>query len=81
VPATPNTVPWVALRGDAGIDQLCRLTGYQIALSNAELKKLYGTKAAYLAKVQQRVDELTRQGWSLPLYKDQILADASAVTF
>jgi hypothetical protein len=81
VPATPNTVPWVALRGDAGIDQLCRLTGYQIALSNAELKKLYGTKAAYLTKVQQRVDELTRQGWSLPVYKDQILADAAAVNF
>ena len=81
VPATPNTVPWVALRGDAGIDQLCRLTGYQIALSNAELKKLYGSKAAYLAKVQQRVDELTRQGWSLSIYRDQILADAAAVSF
>jgi hypothetical protein len=81
VPATPDTAPWVALRGQAGIDQLCRLTGYQIALSNAELKKLYGTKAAYLTKVQQRVDELTRQGWSLPVYKDQILADAAAVNF
>ena len=81
VPATPNTVPWVALRGDAGIDQLCRLTGYQLALSSAELKKLYGSKAAYLTKVQQRVDELTRQGWSLPLYKEQILADAAAVNF
>jgi hypothetical protein len=81
VPATPNTVPWVALRGDAGIDQLCRLTGYEIALSSAELKKLYGTKAAYVTKVQQRVDELTRQGWSLPVYRDQILADASAVMF
>jgi hypothetical protein len=81
VPATPNTVPWVALRGAAGIDQLCRLTGYQMALSNADLKKLYGTKGAYLTKVQQRVDELTRQGWSLRVYREQILADAAAVTF
>jgi hypothetical protein len=81
VPATPNTVPWVALRGEAGIDQLCRLTGYQMALSSAELKKLYGSKATYLMKVQQRVDELTRQGWSLPLYREQIVADAAAVNF
>jgi hypothetical protein len=80
-PPTPNTVPWVALRGDAGIDQLCRLTGYQIALSPAELRKLYRTKADYVAKVRQRLDELTRQGWSLPLYRDQILADAAAVSF
>jgi hypothetical protein len=60
---------------------LCRLTGYQIALSNAELKRLYGTKAAYLTKVRERVDDLTRQGWSLPLYRGQILADAMAVDF
>jgi len=81
VPPTPNTVPWVALRGQAGIDQLCRLTGYQIAMSPAELRKLYGTKAAFVSKVQQRLDELTRQGWSLPVYRDQILADAAAVSF
>jgi hypothetical protein len=81
VPATPNTVPWVALRGEAGIDQLCRLTGYQIALSPAELRKLYRTKAEYVSKVRQRLDDLTRQGWSLPLFRDQILADAEAVTF
>jgi hypothetical protein len=81
VPATPNTVPWVALRGEAGIDQLCRLTGYQIAMTGPELKKLYGSKDQYVAKVRARVDELTKQGWSLPLYRDQILADASKVSF
>ena len=62
VPATPNTLPWVALRGDAGIDQLCRLTGYEIALSGAELKKLYGTRQRAVTKVQQRVDELSTAG-------------------
>lgn len=81
VPATPNTVPWVALRGEAGIDQLCRLTGYQIPLAAGELRARYGSQAAYLAKVQQRVDELTRDGWSLPVYRDQILADAANVKF
>lgn len=81
VPATPNTVPWVALRGEAGIDQLCRLTGYQVPLTDAELKKLYTNKQNFLAKVRQRVDELTRQGWSLPVYREQILADAAKADF
>ena len=81
MPPTPNTVPWVALRGEAGIDQLCRLTGYEIAMTAPELKKLYGSKDQYVAKVRARVDELTRQGWSLPLYRNQILTDASKVTF
>jgi hypothetical protein len=31
--------------------------------------------------VRQRVDELTRQGWSLPVYREQILADAAKVNF
>jgi hypothetical protein len=60
---------------------LCRLTAYEIALAPARLKQLYGTKAGYVAKVRARVDELTRQGWSLPVYRDQILADATKVTF
>jgi hypothetical protein len=79
--ATPGAAPWVALRGEQGIDQLCRLTAYEIAFAPAQLKQLYGTKAAYVAKVRERVDELTRQGWSLPVYRDQILADAAKVTF
>jgi hypothetical protein len=29
----------------------------------------------------QRLDELTRRGWSLPVYRDVILADASAIEF
>lgn len=81
VPATPNTVPWVALRGEAGINQLCGLTGYQIAMTPEQLRTLYGNKQGYLAKVRASVDETTRKGWSLPLYKDQILADAAKVNF
>lgn len=81
VPPTPNTVPWVALRGEAGINQLCGLTAYQIALAPEQLKKMYGSEQNYVAKVRQRVDELTRQGWSLPVYRDQILADADKVAF
>jgi hypothetical protein len=46
-----------------------------------ELKKLYGSKEQYVTKVRQRIDELTRQGWSLPVYRNQILADATKVSF
>ena len=42
---------------------------------------LYKNKQDYVAKVQKRVDELTAQGWSLPLYTQQILADAAKVNF
>jgi hypothetical protein len=81
VPPTPNTVPWVSRRTVEGIDDLCHLTGYQIAMTAPELKKLYGSKEQYVAKVRERVDELTRQGWSLPVYRSLILADAAKVTF
>ena len=81
VPPTPNTVPWVSRRTVEGIDDLCRLTGYQIAMTAPELKKLYGSKEQYVAKVRARVDELTRQGWSLPVYRNLILADAAKVNF
>ena len=50
-------------------------------MSAPELKKLYGSKDRYVAKVRERVDELTRQGWSLPVYRSQILADATKVSF
>lgn len=81
VPPAPHTVPWVALRGEAGIDQLCRLTGYEIAMTPDQLRKRYGNRENFLAKVRQRVDDLTRQGWSLPIYRDRILADAARVSF
>jgi hypothetical protein len=81
VPPTPNTVPWVSRRTAEGIDDLCHLTGYQMAMTAPELKKLYGSKEQYVAKVRERVDELTRQGWSLPVYRNLILADASKVNF
>jgi hypothetical protein len=81
VPPTPDTLPWVSRRTADGIDDLCHLTGYQIPLTAPELKKLYGSKDRYVAKVRERVDELTRQGWSLPVYRNQILADAANVNF
>jgi len=81
MPPIKNAHPFLAARGDAAHNQLCGLAGYEIALTPAQLKKLYKDKKDYQAKVARRVDELTRQGWSLPVYKDVILADAASVSF
>jgi hypothetical protein len=81
VPPIQNAHPFVAVRGEAAQAQLCGLAGYEIDLTPAELKKLYKDKKDYQAKVTKSVDEMTRQGWSLPVYRDVILADAAKITF
>ena len=80
-PPIPNAHPFVAVRDEAGRNQLCGLAGYEIALPAEQLRRLHRTSKAYQTKVAQRLDELTRQGWSLPVYRDVILADAAAVEF
>lgn len=81
VPPIPNAHPFIAVRGPGGAEQLCRLAGYDLALSQEQLKKLYKNKKDYQGKVEQRLNELTKQGWSLPVYKDLILGDAAKVSF
>jgi hypothetical protein len=81
VPPIANAHPFVAVRGEAAQNQLCGLAGYEQAFTTEQLKKLYKTPKDYRAKLVKRVDELTRQGWSLPVYRDVILADADAVRF
>jgi hypothetical protein len=34
-----------------------------------------------LRKFEARLDELERQGWSLPVYRDTILADVAKTEF
>ena len=81
VPPITNAHPFVAVRGEAAQAQLCGLAGYEIALTHEQLKKLYKDKKDYQAKVAKAVEEMTKQGWSLPVYKDVILGDAANVSF
>ncbi len=60
---------------------LCALGGYQHAFSPQALRELYGTKQNYISTVEQRLTDLERAGWSLPVYRDMILADAREVNF
>jgi hypothetical protein len=83
-PLNPNMHPWIAGRGDATaafVNQVCGLAGYQTPLSAAQLRQLHKDKKTFQTKVERRLDELTKAGWSLPVYKDMILSDAAGVNF
>jgi hypothetical protein len=77
----PNAHPFVASRTPEAQAQLCGLAGYEVPLTATQLKKLYRDPKTYRARVAKRLDELTKQGWSLPVYREVILADAAAVNF
>ena len=81
VPPIPNAHPFVAVRGPEAQNQLCGLAGYEIAMTPQQLKKLYKDKKDYQTRVARRYDELMKQGWALPVYREVVLADAAAVTF
>jgi hypothetical protein len=81
VPPIQNAHPFVAVRGPEAQNQLCGLAGYEIAMTAPQLKKLYKDKKDYQARVARRYDELTKQGWALPVYREVVLADAAAVSF
>lgn len=78
------TVKYTARNSPApqgGNPLLCGLSVYQTPIPKAELKKMYGNKENYVKKVDARLKELEKAGWSLPVYHDLILADAKAVEF
>jgi alpha/beta hydrolase family protein len=80
-PPIRNPHPFIAARGEAAQNQLCGLANYQINFTPAQLKRLYRDKKTYQAKVLQRYDELTNEGWALPLYRPVVADDAARVTF
>jgi hypothetical protein len=81
VPPIPNAHPFVAVRGEAAQNQLCGLAGYEIDLTAEQLRNLYRDTKNYRAAVARSVDALTKQGWSLPVYREIILADAAKISF
>jgi hypothetical protein len=80
LPVAKYTARNTAVAG--GTNQLlCNLSVHTAAIAKAELKKMYGSKANYVKKVDARLKELEKAGWSLPVYHDLIVADAKAVDF
>jgi len=72
---------YVSKGGLQAANQMCGLSAFQNDYSKEELKTLYGSKKAYRSKVEKRLAELEKAGWSLPIYKEMILADAAKVDF
>ena len=60
---------------------MCNLASYQLDFPRAKLRDLYRDKRTYVSRVERRLDELEREGWSLPVYREIILADAAGVAF
>jgi hypothetical protein len=82
MPLIANPSAWiVANGGEQGAQIMCRLSAYQVPFSKDELRRLYGTPADYVKKVEARLGELEKEGWSLPVYHDLIVGDAKAVQF
>jgi hypothetical protein len=83
VPPIPNAHPFVAVRGAQAQDQLCGLANFEVALTPAQLKKLYKNKKDYQSKVAARYDELVKQRWALalPMLRDVVISDAAKEQF
>jgi hypothetical protein len=71
----------VKANGLQGAQIMCRLSAYQEPYSAAKLKELYGNPREYMRKVEASLDALEKQGWSLPVYREALLADLRKVQF
>jgi hypothetical protein len=80
-PLIPSPSAYVAAGGQPAANQMCGLSGTQIPFEPATLKALYKTPQAYASLVEKRVKELEKAGWSLPVYRELIVADAARVRF
>jgi hypothetical protein len=76
-----NPSALVSGRGAGGAAFFCGIAGYQVPLSAEQLKKLYKNKKDYQTRVEQRVNQLIKEGWFLPVYKDLVIADAAKAIF
>jgi hypothetical protein len=80
-PVIANPSEYVRVNGLQGAQIMCRLSAYQEPFSQAKLRELYRNEREYLRQFTARLDELEQQGWSLPIYRETILADAAKTEF
>jgi len=80
-PVIANPSEYVKANGLQGAQIMCRLSAYQEPFTAAKLRELYGSPREYVRKVQASLDALEKQGWSLPVYREALLADARKVAF
>jgi len=72
---------YVQVNGAQGAAIMCRLSNYQYSFDSEKLEDLYGSQRNFREEFEERLNELEAEGWSLPLYREFILADAAAIDF
>jgi hypothetical protein len=60
-------------------DFYCGIAGYETPLPADRLHALHTNASTYRRKVEQRLAELTKAGWFLPDYKEQVIGDAEKI--
>ncbi len=80
-PVIANPSAYIATGGQQAANLMCGLSGTQIPFTAARLREIYKTKKNYLGLFEKRLKELERAGWSLPIYRELVLADAARVSF
>lgn len=80
VPIAKYGVPNTAKPGfapETRADFYCSIAGYETPLSHDLLKSMYKDHKDYEKKVDDRLKQLTKDGWFLPVYAKQVLGDAA----
>ena len=80
VPIAKYGVPNTAKPGfapETRADFYCGIAGYEIPLGREQLKAMYKDRKEYEKKVDDRLKQLTKDGWFLPVYAKQVLGDAA----
>jgi hypothetical protein len=80
-PVVANASAYIAAGGQQAANLMCGLSTSQMDFPAAKLKALYKTKQAYAKALATRLGELEKAGWSLPVYREMILADAAQKAF
>jgi hypothetical protein len=81
MPVIANASAYVARGGQQAANQMCGLSAYQVDFPKEQMKQLYGSQKNFRDQFKKRLSELEKAGWSLPVYRDMILADSAKVTF
>src|SRR5262249_30229313 len=80
-PPIKNPHPFIAARGAAAQNQLCRLATYPIKFTPDQLERRYNDKKVHQAKGLGRYDRRVKEGWAVMVYRSVVAEDAARVTF
>src|SRR5262249_11303744 len=77
--AATGTRASVTINGQQAASFYCSIAGFEIPLKSTDLAVRYRSGHSYETQVDQRLKELIKAGWFLPLYSKQVKADVMDV--